>query len=113
MRRIARRGAALTVSAWVLSMGFAMAEDGTRTAGGLKGRAGTGLQSGRVRQSVPEWAGPPIEIPPPCVADGTPSRLRELKLESPRVKVLSIQAVPEPSGWAPAAGQPAYPRKGR
>ena len=103
MRWIARRGVRRALSAWVLSMGF------TTIASAAPPAAGDVL----VRRPAPEWTGPPIEVPPPCVADGSPSRVRSLRLVPPRVKVLSIEAVLEPSSWEAATARPAEPHKPR
>jgi hypothetical protein len=104
MRQIARRTAFLAVLASVVSAGLALGHNpAPRARGGLRPSA---VVSGKDREppDAPEWTGPPIEMAPPWVGDGAPSKDRVLKLDPPRVRILSIEAVLEPSDLMPAGG---------
>src|SRR5262245_35595963 len=103
MRLIARRMAAWAIAAWLLSTGFGMGDGPTpRARGGLRPAAAF-VSKDREPHDAPEWSAPPIEMAPPWVGDGTPSKDRVLKLDPPRVRILSIEPVGEPSDSAPAA----------
>jgi hypothetical protein len=104
MRQIARRSAFLAVAGWVISSSLAAGENpATRARGGLRPSAAVSSKD-RDPAHAPEWTGPPIEMAPPWVGDGAPSNDRVLKLEPPRVRILSIEAVLEQSELMPAGG---------
>jgi hypothetical protein len=101
MPRIARHGAAAALGTWVAAIGLVAAgEPGPALR--VKADAGAAPRTAHLAADAPEWTSPPVEIAPPWVGDGTPSKDRELRLVAPRVKVLSIVAVPELSDWEPA-----------
>src|SRR5262245_16679508 len=102
MRRIPRRTAALAIAAWLLFTGFGWGDGPTpRARGGLRPAAAF-VSKDREPHDAPEWSAPPIEMAPPWVGDGTPSKDRVLKLDPPRVRILSIESVFVPSDLMPA-----------